>query len=309
MKYLFLLSFIVSCAQVEVSKQDTQKTTKRKISSAEEDFSWVEKLDFDKKSETKYVSDKDKFDFSNVEESNHALLNESLSSLSEAKLEEGLEKNTDPLSKMNIKCYQRKFEEAFKISDDIYSNYKNNTSYWNQIGTCYLLKLDYGKAILFYNKSIDLDSKFAPPVNNLGVVYERQGKFQKALAAFKMASNLNTFSSTPTYNLALLYLKFGTVGKSLPIFQGLLKRSPNDVSVQSAFASSLLIRGDLQGAIDQFSKIEKSALSNPTIGLNFAVALKLAGRPIDAKTVFANITQTTNHLSEYSQKVENFIRN
>jgi len=167
--------------------------------------------------------------------------------------------------------------------------------------------------ILFYNKSRDLDAKFIPPVNNLGVVYQKQGKFQKALAAFKLASDLNNFSVTPTYNLAHLYLKFGTIGKALPIFQGLYKKSPNDQDLSAALATSLLIKGDYQAAADVYAKFSKAALATPYIGLNYALTLKYLNRPKDAQTVFSNINNTgnllTGALGEYAAKVETLIRN
>jgi len=300
-----LLLILASCSTTE-----NITPTKRGISSSEDDFKWVEGLDFDKKAEEKYRADKDEFDFSSSDESAHALVKESLASLPPAKLEETVSKTDDPLMKINIKCYQGKFDEALKIADDQYSKYKNNTSYWNQLGTCYFLKSDFAKAILFYNKSRDLDSKFIPPVNNLGVVYQRQGKFQKALSAFKLASDLNTFSVTPTYNLAQLYLRFGTVGKALPIFQGLQKRSPKDVEVGSALASANLIKGDYQTAVDIYARFDKATLANPSVGLNYAVALKLLNRPQDAQTVLSNVSgPTTGAIAEYAQRVEKFVRN
>jgi tetratricopeptide (TPR) repeat protein len=218
-------------------------------------------------------------------------------------------KTDDPITKMNIKCYQGKFDEALKIADDEYMRFKANTSYWNQLGTCYFLKSDYAKAILFYNKSRDLDSKYIPPVNNLGVVYQAQGRFQKALSAFKLAGDLNNFSVTPTYNLAQLYLRFGTVGKALPIFQGLQKRSPKDTDVGSALASANLIKGDYQAAVDIYSRFDKEILAMPSVGLNYALALKLLNRPIDAQTVLGNVASGNGAISEYAQKVEKFIRN
>ena len=282
----------------------------RSSASSDDDFKWVEGLDFDKKTEEKYRADKDEFDFSSSDESSHALIKESLASLPAGKLEETVSKTDDPLMKMNIKCYQGKFEEALKIADDQYSKFKNNTSYWNQLGTCYFLKSDFAKAILFYNKSRDLDAKFVPPVNNLGVVYQRQGKFQKALAAFKLAADLNTFAVTPTYNLAQLYLRFGTVGKALPIFQGLQKRSPKDVEVGSALASANLIKGDYQSAVDIYARFDKATLANPSVGLNYAVALKLLNRPQDAQTVLSNVSgSTTGAIAEYAQRVDKFVRN
>ena len=304
---LSLLIFVLaSCSSTSESSKNLS-STKRKISS-EEDFSWVEQLNFDKKTEEKYRADKDEFDFSSTDESANALLKESLDTLAPAKLEEVAAKTNDPLTTMNVKCYQGKFEEALKIADDQYSKYKANTSYWNQLGTCYFLRSDYAKAILFYNKSRDLDAKFVPPVNNLGVVYQKQGKFQKALAAFKLAADLNTFAVTPTYNLAQLYLRFGTVGKALPIFQGLQKRSPKDTEVNSALAASHLIKGDYQSAADIYARFDKGVLATPSVGLNYAVTLKLLNRPMDAQTVYSNVGTSSGLVAEYAQKVERFIK-
>jgi tetratricopeptide (TPR) repeat protein len=275
----------------------------------EDDYSWVNQLSFDKKTETKYRSDKDEFDISS-EETNHALVKESLAGLSVVRLEETFAKAEDALTKINIKCYMNKFDEALKLADDIYGQYKNNTSYWNQLGTCYYLKADYAKAILFYNKSRDLDSKFTPPVNNLGVVYNKLGKFQKALAAFKKASDMSTFSVTPTYNLAQLYLRFGSIGKALPIFLGLQKRSPKDVEINSALAAANLIKGDVANAMEIYTSMDKKSLTTPSVGLNYAVALKLSNRATDAISAFDSITAATDSANkEYAQRVEKFIRN
>lgn len=309
MKKIIPLFFILTaCSSLEDQSSRSPASSKRTVSS-EEDFSWVEQLDFDKKSEEKYRADRDEYDFSSSDEDSHALIKESLAALTPAKLEETLAKTDDSLMQMNIKCNQGKFEEGLKLADSLYSKYKNNTSYWNQVGTCYFFKLDYAKAILFYNKSRDLDAKYVPPINNLGVVYQKQGRYQKALAAFKLASEINTFAVTPTYNLAQLYLRFGTVGKALPIFQGLQKRSPKDLEVASALAASNLIKGNYQAAIDIYGRMDKGALSNPLVGLNYAVALKLVNRPMDAQTVLSNVSKGSGDLSDYSEKVEKFIRN
>ena len=306
-KILPLLLILSSCASTTNSVY--RKSAADEGMKPEEDYSWVDQLNFDKKVETKYKSDKDEFDISS-EETSHALVKESLSNLTPARLEETFAKTDDVLTKMNIKCYLSKFDEALKIADDVYSQYKNNTSYWNQLGTCYYLKADYAKAILFYNKSRDLDSKFAPPVNNLGVVYSKLGKSQKALAAFKKASEMSTFSVTPTYNLAQLYLRFGSIGKALPIFQGLQRRSPKDVEVNSALAAANLLKGDFATAIQIYSTMDKDTLTRPCVGLNYVVALKLSNRAAEAISMFAGITASTNSdVKEYAQKVEKFIRN
>jgi tetratricopeptide (TPR) repeat protein len=300
-----LLLILSSCA----SNTNFRKSAAEENSKPEDDYSWVEQLNFDKKNETKYQADKDEFTITS-EEASHALIKESLSQLSPAILEETLAKTDDVLSKINIKCYLGKFDDAFKLADDAYGTYKNNTSYWNQVGTCYYLKADYAKAILFYNKSRDLDSKFAPPINNLGVVYVKQGKFQRALSAFKKAAELSPFSVTPTFNLAELYLKFGTVSKALPIFQGLLKKSPQDLEVNSSIACANLLKGDYAAAVQIYGALDKANLTKPGIGLNYAVALKLSNRAADAQAVLGNISPaTTADMKDYALRVDKFIRN
>lgn len=307
MKKILPLLIILSACSATPSKNYRKSAADEKVKT-EEDYSWVDQLNFDKKTETKYQADKDEFNISSEEDS-HALVKESLSGLSQVRLDETAAKTDDVLVKMNIKCYQNKFDESFKMADDVYGQYKNNTSYWNQLGTCYYLKADYAKAILFYNKSRDLDSKFVPPVNNLGVVYVKQAKFQKALAAFKKAAEMSTFSVTPTYNLAYLYLRFGTVGKAMPIFQGLQKKSPQDIEVNAALASANLLKGDYENAIQIYGTFDKQTLAKPNIGLNYAVALKLSNRPVDAQTVLGNVSPSTNaDMREYAQSVEKFIR-
>ncbi len=306
-KLLPLLLLLSACSTT--SELASRKMAADEDPKIEDDYKWVDQLNFDKKVETKYQSDKDEFNLSS-EESAHALIKESLSSLTPEKLDETLGKTDDVLTKMNIKCYQNKFDDALKIADDNYGQYKNNTSYWNQLGSCYFLKADYAKAILFYNKSRDLDPKFVPPVNNLGVVYSKLGKSQKALSAFKKASDMSTFSVTPTYNLAQLYLRFGTVGKALPIFQALQKRSPKDSEVNSALASANLLKGDLVSALQIYGAMDKDTLSKPSVGLNFAVALKLSNRVPDALAAYTNIAPISNvEIKEYALSVEKFIRN
>lgn len=307
-KALLLLVILSACTSTPPKKNIYRKNADDGSVKTEDNFTWVDQLNFDKKEEKKYVADKDEFDLA-TEESSHALVKESLLGLTSTRLEEVANKSDDLLTKINVKCYQGKFEESLKLADAAYNEYKNNTSYWNQLGTCFYLQSDFAKAILFYNKSRDLDPKFYPPVNNLGVVYVKQGRFQKALSAFKKASDMSSFSVTPNYNLAYLYLRFGTVGKAMPIFQGLLKKGPKDSEVNSALALANLLKGDYASAIQIYGTFDKETLAKPAIGLNYAVALKLSNRPLDAQSVLNNVSAATNSdIKEYAQKVDNFIR-
>jgi tetratricopeptide (TPR) repeat protein len=276
---------------------------------AQDDLKWINQVRFDKKPEVKYVSSKD--EFTNVtDELASVVAKESLYTLSSLKLDELFGKTNEVIVKMGAKCYQLKFDDALKIADEIYWQYKNNPSYWNQMGTCFYLNSDYSKAILYYNKSRDLDSKYAPAINNLGVVYVKQAKFQKALSAFKKALELNSFGVTPNYNLARLYLRFGVSSKALPILQALQKRSPNDIDVNSALASAYLISGDAASAVGIYSSMEKVVAQRPWNALNYAVALKSINKASEAQSLLATVSGLERaDLKTYMQKVEKFVRN
>ena len=127
-KLLPILILLSACSTMPDNISREIASSKRGVSSTEEDFSWVEKLDFDKKAEEKYKADKDEFDLSSADESTHALSKESLSFFPPAKLDEILADSDDPVTKINIKCYQGKFDEALKIADEIYTKYRGNTS-------------------------------------------------------------------------------------------------------------------------------------------------------------------------------------
>ena len=276
--------------------------------SLEDDYNWVDGLNFDKKVETKYNPENDEFK-NKKDDGTNVLIKESVSSLPPPRLEEQLLDNNDPLAKIIIKCTENKFEEAFVLIDQNYNQFKNNTSYWNQVGSCYYLKGDFSKAILFYNKSRDLDAKFAPPVNNIGVVYQKQGKFQKALSAYKKASDLSNFSVTPAFNLARLYLQFGIISKAEPILDGLYKKSTNDIQVVNALATLDLIKSDYENAINIFSTLPKDLLVKPEFGINYALALKLNNKLEDAKLVMSKMGESVGEMKIYANKVDTFIRN
>lgn len=299
---LLILISLASCSS------GGRKTASDAGVESQDNYNWVESLDFDKKTETKYNPSNDEVK-TTKEDEKKVLVKESLSALSLPRLEEQLKAGNDPLSMIAISCYQGKFEEAFIQVDKVYSQFKNNTSYWNQVGTCFYLKGDYSKAILFYNKSRDLDPKFAPPYNNLGVVYQKQGRFQKALSAYKKAGEISAFAITPAYNLARLYLQFGVVSKAEPMLAGLYKKSTDDAQVASALATLYLIKNDFDNANKIYSTLPKDLIAKPEVGLNYALSLKLGGKADEAKNVLSQVNESNGELRQYATKVEKFVRN
>ena len=93
----------------------------------------------------------------------------------------------DPISKIISLCYRREYEDAEKVMDDVYKQYKNHPSYWNQVGTCYYLRGDLRKALLYYKEltkfrdslvSVETDEKVA----EIDVKYQTEKKEKEILA-------------------------------------------------------------------------------------------------------------------------------
>lgn len=295
---LIISSVLVSCATSKSKSALTQQMI-------DDEYAYIKNSDFVAPKEVKYEEQQDQFVGELPE--NDTLTKESIARLPAPKLQQ-VAAGPDPVSTGISLCYQKRFDDAFKLFDSIYAKYKSHPSYWNQIGSCYYLQNNLRKALLFYNKARDINNNYAPAINNIGVIYLKQGKEQKALVAFKKASEVNAFSLTPVFNLAQLYLKYGFIDEAQKMFNSLAKQKQGDPDVLSGLGNLALLRGDLGSSIQYYSQIEEVFGSRPHIGLNYAVALKIAGKTAEAQAVYKKVdTRDLGSMRAYYKKVASFI--
>jgi tetratricopeptide (TPR) repeat protein len=195
----------------------------------------------------------------------------------------------DPVGAATALCYKKEFVEAFSLLDSIYKKHKTHPNYWTAIGTCYFLSNQKRKAQLYYDKAVDVDKKYAPSLNNLGVIYQQLGDDQKALSAYKKAEDYNPYSLTPLFNKAQLYLQYGLVEEAHEIFKILYNKGRSDVDVLSGLGNSSFFLNKIEDSINFFSKIEKKYLVRPDIGINYAYALYVDKKVDLARNIFSNI--------------------
>lgn len=212
---------------------------------------------------------------------------------------------TDPLMDIGVRCLKGDFNGAFGLAARNFDRYQKVAAYWNQVATCHLNSGNQRKALLFYNKALEVSPEYVPALNNIGVMYSRQGQDQKALIAFERASKKGKFSKTPRYNLARLYLTYGLAESALPVFRSLLSESPQDVDLLNAVGSSYFLLSDYQNAINHYQKIPQSEWKRPEIGLNLAITLKKIGKAKDAEKVFDIVSKPKGaELKRYYSSVE-----
>lgn len=296
-KLFIFLILLASCSSAKKGKEVTAEN---------DDFSWIENSDFTPVKEIPYTKTMDSFP--EEVDKDDTLVRESIAKVPDEKLEVVEKNEQDPLAQAVAYCYQKEYEKGLNLLDSIYKKYKGHKNYWNQMGTCYLLKGENAKSFLYYNKSRDLDKQYIPPINNLGVLYLKEGKDQKALAAFQKASQINSFALTPAFNLGQIYLKYGFVDKAEKIFLTLRQNNTRDIDVKSSLGTIYLMKGDYRKSVAYFNSIDNRYYRHPAIGLNFALALKLAGNSSDARKVFSYVENPQNdEMENYYMKVKSYI--
>ncbi|MDB9786616.1 hypothetical protein OAB57_00800 [Bacteriovoracaceae bacterium] len=173
--------------------------------------------------------------------------------------EVGVDERRDKLVKISLLCSEKRYSEAKLYSQKMTSSYLSDPNFWNEIGICYL-KQDLPKlALLYLNKSLELNPRYFPSINNIGIIFIKMGNYQKALNAFKKASRIGQFATTPKYNLAVLYVKFGILDKAKMILSSIpgdidFKRSSDRVKM--FFTEYYHKIGNVKQAKDLFNSIE-----------------------------------------------------
>jgi tetratricopeptide (TPR) repeat protein len=236
---------------------------------------------------------------------NPALQDETLDRYSVDEIEM-LADNKDPLIEIAVRCSKRDFNKGLAVAGNVFNRYQKIPAYWNLIANCHLNQGSSRKALLFYNKSLEVSPGYVPALNNIGVLYSRQGEEQKALVAFEKANKQSRFAKTPRYNLARLYLSYGLANLALPLFEGLLNESPGDVDLLNAVGSCYFLTGNSQKAISFYSRIPAAQVSRPEIGINYAATLQELGKEQEAKKIFSEVEKPKSpSLKEYYSAVGN----
>lgn len=295
MKFLSVLSLLVlmSCS----SGKDTQnsKRDSEPVNVTKDTF---------KKEKVLTTNDVKDFYVEKPKSLNPALQDETLDRYSMEEIEL-LADNKDPLIEIAIRCSKKDFEKALSVAGNVFHRYQKIPAYWNMIANCHLNQGSNRKALLFYNKALEVSPGYVPALNNIGVLYSRQGEDQKALVAFEKANKQSRFSKTPRYNLARLYLSYGLAESALPLFQGLLNESVGDIDLLNALGSCYFLMTDYQKALTYYRKIPASLVRRAEIGLNYSMTLKKAGMDKEAEDIFTSIDKPkSNVLKEYYSTIE-----
>lgn len=245
----------------------------------------VQNKDFQTKTKISYSQNQDHY---GVATSGNALAGETADKMSRAEAAD-LAKGQDPLATMMLFCYQKDFKEGFGLAEQLFDTHQNLPTYWNQVATCHLLQGNERKALLFYNKAMEVVPNYVPALNNIGVIYGRSGQDQKALVALEKALAGGRFTKTPRYNLAYLYLHYGMGQQALGHFQSMVEESPQDADLRSGLANSYALMSRWEEAWAEFNRIPDANRKNPSVGYNMALTAHRLGKKDVARNLLSKV--------------------
>ncbi|MCO4754132.1 MAG: tetratricopeptide repeat protein [Bacteriovoracaceae bacterium] len=197
-------------------------------------------------------------------------------------------------------CHKGRYNEAFsQFKQDLDTN-QNNPVYWNHLGTCYYLKGEYPKALIYLEISMKLTKKkklLAAVYNNIGLVHLKQGNLPEAKASFKLSISNDKYAKTPRYNLAQLYLSRTNFNSAKQILEKLASQKPNDVDFNYSLGHLYLMKKQYIKALSKFDRIPEQYRKRDDVALNLATTFHLMGKHEEALKTLDSAPKTTSNFA------------
>ncbi|HAZ13081.1 MAG: hypothetical protein A2X86_09825 [Bdellovibrionales bacterium GWA2_49_15] len=194
-----------------------------------------------------------------------------------------------PVGEAMSLCYSNQNDQGFKLLQAQAKFHQKNPTFYLALGNCYFLQQKYRMALLFYNKAREINSNFAPAINNIGVVHELDGLHQNALSAYAAATKSRPLSSTPSFNQAQLLLRYNLSKLALPILEKLHQTENNKIEIILALASCYILEGRFGEAAVLFERAKDNFKLPTQQLLNYAYVMALTGKKGDAKDILEEI--------------------
>lgn len=166
----------------------------------------------------------------------------------------------------------------------------------------------FDRSVELFQKVIELDPKFAPAYNGLGLVYQsfEEGDVNEAIRYFKMSIELSPDYNESWNNLGRAYYAKGFFADAEKAFLKSLELKPDQVDIQLALAWDYLLgQSRPDEAIVYFNKVLPGK-DDPMIYYGIGLSQLLKG---DRFKVLEAVTQLRKHHREDSAaKLETMVR-
>lgn len=108
---------------------------------------------------------------------------------------------------------------------------------------------------------------------NIADAYYSMEKFDKAIVYYKNCLNDKAFYNSANYKLGLCYVKTSKWNDAEDIFKSLLKKDPENGTLQSSLAYIYCMKNETEKAIDLYSKLVQAYPENSSYLENYIAVL------------------------------------
>lgn len=181
-------------------------------------------------------------------------------------------------------CFSGKIKTGLREIKKNFKTQGKTSSYWNQVGSCYLYNNYLKKAMFYYKIGLSYNKNDANILNNYAYIHMKRKQYSKAYEILNKFPGKNT-SNVANYNLASLHFYFGKYEKSINVLSNLHKLSPRDPDINLLMAKNYIYLRNNQKANYHFNQINEKYLENSEIASFKSFNLLKLGKLEEAKDV------------------------
>jgi len=132
---------------------------------------------------------------------------------------------------------------------------------------------DLKEAVAHYERVLEMNPKWGPARNNLGLSWLQMGKAEEALAEFREAMRREPRFFSPRYYLGNALIELGRPQEAIEPFREALRLRPNDVETHNNLAGALLSTGQPEEAVAHLREALRLGPDSATTRANLEIAL------------------------------------
>jgi tetratricopeptide (TPR) repeat protein len=191
--------------------------------------------------------------------------------------EKVIELDPHPVSFYNLGLayqYLNEAEKAIVCYDKALDLCHNYPDALNNLALIYKSKKEYQKAEDYFIKIVDLDNSNAKAWNNLANLFLETEKYDKAVEAYKNAIEIEPSNADYYYNLATSFLKINSYEASILNLKKTLELNPQHLQALNNLGIAYSKSGDFDNAMEIYKKISDKETPESEILLNKANELE-----------------------------------
>ena len=178
-----------------------------------------------------------------------------------------------------IALQQKDYSKAIVHFQKVIDLEPNHTKAYCRRGVAYFEKGQLDKAIADLDQAIRLDPKYDEAYNNRGSAYARKGELDKAIADFDQAIRFDPKYAEAYNNRGLAYFKKGQLDKAIADYNQAIRFDPKYTKAYNNRGHAYSLKGDYERAILDFDQAIKLNPDSPHAVNNLAWILATHPEP------------------------------